>query len=325
MNEQGKELVTINRATALEVFSDAEQEPVKALLTELKELIESEKPTDISTNEGRKAVAAYAYRIAQTKTYLEGIGAELAKDAKELPKKIDANRKLLKDTLDEWRDEVRAPLTAYEAEQEAHKQAILNAIDALNPVDNWQSLTAAEAELLYNALNEVELDANFYEDYYHAAQEQKSLTLIIYLNRKGVAEKAEAEAAELNKLRAEAAERAEADRIENIKKEAAAKAVADEKARQAAEQKAKDDAAQKAQDDANREILRLTVEAENKAKAEADEKAAEAAREANRNHVKRLNNEALADLSITGLTLEQSKAVVTAIAKGLIRNVTIKY
>ena len=326
MNDQGKELVTINRATALDVFSDAEQTPAKKLLAELRVIIDAEKPTDITTNAGRKEVAAYAYRIAQTKTYLEGIGAELAKDAKELPKRIDASRKLLKDTLDAWRDEAREPLTNYEAEQEAQKQAILDCIDALKPVENWQALTAAEAEALYNQLKEsADLEPCVFGDYYHAAVEQQSLTLIIYLNRKAAAEKDEAEAAELTKLRAEAAERAEADRIESIKKEAAAKAVADEQARQASEQKAKDDAAQKAQDDANREILRLKVEAENKEKAIADEKAAEAAREANRNHVKAINNQAANDVAITGLTVEQSKAVIVAIAKGLVRNVTIKY
>ncbi|OCS62006.1 hypothetical protein BBZ50_02590 [Escherichia coli] len=47
---------------------------------------------DITTAKGRKEIASLAYKVAQTKTYLDGLGKDLVAELKEIPKLIDANR-----------------------------------------------------------------------------------------------------------------------------------------------------------------------------------------------------------------------------------------
>src|SRR3546814_10114176 len=79
---------------------------------------------DVQTKKGRDAIASIAYKVAKSKTYLDGVGKELTDSAKELPKKIDATRKLVRDTLDAWKDEVRTPLTEWEQAEESRVAAI---------------------------------------------------------------------------------------------------------------------------------------------------------------------------------------------------------
>ena len=72
---------------------------------------------DVSSASGRRDIASLAYKIAQSKTYLDGIGKDLVAEMKDLPRQIDASRKLAREYLDMLRDEIRAPLEMYEAEQ----------------------------------------------------------------------------------------------------------------------------------------------------------------------------------------------------------------
>lgn len=72
---------------------------------------------DITTAKGRKEIASLAYKVAQTKTYLDGLGKDLVAELKEIPKLIDANRKTVRDRLDELKAKARQPLTDYEEEQ----------------------------------------------------------------------------------------------------------------------------------------------------------------------------------------------------------------
>ena len=96
----------------------------RELITPLLEKIEhvaTKETFDVSTDKGRKAIASMAYRVAQSKTYIESHGKELAAELKELPKLVDSNRKYVKDFLDALKDKVRKPLDEWEAEQESIK------------------------------------------------------------------------------------------------------------------------------------------------------------------------------------------------------------
>lgn len=55
---------------------------------------------DISTRKGRDAIASMAYKVARSKTALDEVGKKLVADLKEVPKKIDAERKRVRDTLE---------------------------------------------------------------------------------------------------------------------------------------------------------------------------------------------------------------------------------
>lgn len=72
---------------------------------------------------GRDDQRALAYKVARTKTYLDGIGKELVTEYKAIPKKIDECRKYLRDNLDLVRDTIRQPVIQWEKEQEAIKAA----------------------------------------------------------------------------------------------------------------------------------------------------------------------------------------------------------
>jgi len=73
---------------------------------------------DVSTRKGREQIASVAAKVARSKTYLDGLGKEYVAELKRLPAQVDAERKAMRDLLDALRDEIRAPLTAWEAEEE---------------------------------------------------------------------------------------------------------------------------------------------------------------------------------------------------------------
>lgn len=77
---------------------------------------------------------------------------------------------------------------------------------------------------------------------------------------------------------------------------------------------------------AEREKLEA-IETERKRQAEAQEAERLEAerRENNKAHAKRINNEAMQDFIAAGLSEELARVAVIAIAKGVIRNIAIKY
>lgn len=72
---------------------------------------------DATTPEGRAEIKSLAYKIARSKTAIDDAGKTLVADLKTQSGKIDVLRKHARDTLDALKDEVRAPVTAWEAEQ----------------------------------------------------------------------------------------------------------------------------------------------------------------------------------------------------------------
>ena len=111
MNEQS--LIPIETINAVEVFTGT-------ALNELLEKIRAEVATivpDVSTVAGRKDVASTAYKVARSKTAIDDAGKELVAEWKAKSAEVDASRKKARDYLDKLRDEVRAPLDNWEAEQ----------------------------------------------------------------------------------------------------------------------------------------------------------------------------------------------------------------
>ena len=101
------DLVVIEKANAMTVFQSADQ--IEEILQKVEREVMSFVP-DITTAKGRKEIASLAYKVAQTKTYLDGLGKDLVAELKEIPKLIDANRKTVRDRLDELKAKARQPL-----------------------------------------------------------------------------------------------------------------------------------------------------------------------------------------------------------------------
>jgi hypothetical protein len=342
------ELVVIEKETALAVFSGPKG--LDPYLAKIKAEIDAFVP-DVSTKKGRDAVASIAYKVAKSKTYLDGVGKDLVADLKELPKKIDEHRKIMRETLDKWKDEVRKPLTDWEEAEErriaTHKEliAIFNSnaaeVEALDSGELAAQILFIEAKIIGAHLEEFEAEAARAKD---ACLSSLRVALDTRL-------KYEAEQAELMRLRAEAAEREQKEREARIAKEAeerakaqaeaaaqaereaVAKREADAKAaaeRRELELKLQAERAEREKAEANARTERVAKETEERIAREVAQKAAtEAAelakREVDMAHKAKINNAAASALVAGGLTQDAAKQVVILIANGVIPNVRISY
>lgn len=329
------ELAVIPQQDALHVFTAPDA--IEPLLIRIRGEIDAFVP-DVATVKGRKAIASMAFRVSQTKSYLEGVGKELADEQKSIPKKIDATRKRIRDTLDAWRDEVRAPLTAFEEAEErrvAEHRAIIDALGAA-PDPN---ATAAQMREWIADLEAQPVGENAEE---FAAEYATAKDAGLRLRRAALVEREryEAERAELTRLRQEAAEREAREREERIRREAIEQERARAEAEARAQQARAEEAAKAEREAAERRELQLRLDAEaaqrraaeteQRLRREAEEKEAReraeaARREANKKHRAAINRDAAAAFVAGGLTEDAARIAVTLIAQRAVPAVSISY
>lgn len=331
------DLVVLDQTNALSVFTTSGA--IDPLLDRVRKEIDAFKP-DISTATGRKAVASMAYRVARAKTYLDDAGKRVADQQKEIPKKIDATRKRIRDTLDAWRDEVREPLDKWEAAEAARVGGHKRRLEMLRIRETENSdLDVSELRITIADVEAIELD-DAWEEFVSEAALAKDRALASLRAALVVAEKREAEAAELARLRAEAVAREQKDREERIAREAAERAQREAEAKAAAAAKAAEDVARREREASERRELELKLaaeqaerraaEAEAKAKRDAEAKAAaEAAetarREADTAHRVKVNWAAMAALVAAGIGKESARRVIEMIATKQVPHVSIHY
>ncbi|MEH8200018.1 hypothetical protein Q7I36_01025 [Aeromonas veronii] len=350
MTEQAKtdtaqtQLVVIEPTTAVALFTEGQG--IAELLADIRQKATSLVP-DITTTKGRKEIAGVAYAVAKTKTYLEGFGKELTDKYKEIPKRIDANRKVLRDTLDALKEEVRAPLTQYEAAEEARVAALKDRMTAFADAKQATAeLPSTELEHYLQQIEAIAIDDSWEEMTAQAGVAKDAAVLHL----RTVIEKAkerEAQAAELEGLRQEAAAREQEDRERRIAEQAAAaEAQRQEQARLDAERREREaiEREQKARIDAEAAEL-ARQQAEENASRQAEEAAARAAeqerqrieqeqarkqqeddrRAADMEHRRTINNAILMDLM--GLGIDEGKAInlIKHIASNKIEHLSINY
>lgn len=270
-------LVVIEPTNALAVFTATDK--VDPILAAIKKAVADFTP-DVSTAKGRAEIASMAHKVSRSKTYLDGIGKDLVDQYKEIPKKIDANRKRIRDELDALKDEVRKPLTDWEEAEKARVQGIKDRIAVLSSLANAANGTPKEVIMAAITAAEItHIDDSFGEFATDAAKE-KDRVLSVLRPALFAREKYEAEAAELARLCEEAAKREQEDRDRKIAEAAAEKARRDAEEKAArekaeAERKAKEEreAAERrelelklAAEKAERERLQAIADAEAKAK-----------------------------------------------------------
>ena len=270
------DLIEIPKANALEVFS-ADQ-GLAPYMAKIRAEIDAFVP-DVSTKRGRDAIASIAHKVARSKTALDAVGKDLVAELKELPKKIDASRKQMRDTLDAWKDEVRAPLTAWEQAEEARQQRHQQGIEWFRlRADENRSLDAAELRASIAEVQARAVDASW-EEYEAEAHCVKARALESLTQALAAREKADAEQAELARLRAAEAEREQKEREERIAREAAERAQREAEAKAQAEREAVIRREQEAKAAAERRELELKLQAEQAEKAAAQAKADQIAAE----------------------------------------------
>ena len=255
-------LVTIEPTTALAVFTDKEK--ADAILAKIKKIV-AEFKGDVSTAKGRAEIASMAYKIARSKTYVEAERKKLADYHKELPKKIDATGKHFRDEFEKLQDEVRKPLTEWEEEEKARVQGIKDRIAHIKTPIPEDSSSEGIAHAIETIETEFEIDDTF-DEFKAEAQAAKNATLAKLYQMRGAALKREAEAAELARLREEAAKRAQEDRDRKIAEAAAEKAKRDAEEAAARERADAERKAKEEREAAERRELELKLSAEKAAR-----------------------------------------------------------
>jgi hypothetical protein len=285
-------------------------------------------PTEIETSAGRKAVAALAYKIARSKTFIEDRHKQLVGDRKRALAEIDAAWKYVREDLDALKAEVRKPLTDWEQKEEdrvaAHEQHISRLEESVRiKVDSTTTEIAARI-----ALVEAD-DVSRMEEFADRGQAAKEQALEYLRGWHGRSVLRDAEKAELDRLRVEKENRDRKERERNIAEQArkdaeasAARQVQEAKDAAARAEQAAEEVKAQAQRDQEAAVQRERERVSNERRqAEAEE----AKRESDRQHCAKINREVLAALVAGGVAEKVGKLVIQLIAKGQIPNVAIKY
>ncbi|EPY5145516.1 hypothetical protein ACXDR1_002012 [Klebsiella pneumoniae] len=318
------DLVVIEKKNAMAVFTNNDQlDPlIEAIEKEARSLV-----PDVTTKKGRDAIASMAHKVARSKTYIDNAGKYLVAELKALPKQIDESRRVVRERLDALKDEVRRPLTEWEAAQERIKaEEAMNALHAealaMNEEFNRQLAARIESDhemalLMNDAFDREQAEKKAEAERQRIAREEEIKRLAEEKAKREAAEQAQRE------IDAAAAREREAilakERAEREQREAAERAEREKQAAVEAERrKAHEEADRIRRESEQREQARLAEE-----KRKADE---QARREADVKHRKAVGVEVVkALMANTSLTRDQAIEVLTAVKDGRIPHTGISY
>ncbi|EPO2453674.1 cell envelope biogenesis protein TolA [Providencia rettgeri] len=310
------ELVVIEQATALDLFTAPEK--VNQMLAHIKTLAEEEQKEldgDLSVAKNRKAFASLAYKVTQTKTAIDKAGKLVVDDLKELPKKVDAARKLFRDELDLLSDDIRKPVTEYELEEKAREEA--EALKKKIEIDHEEALQMNELFDLRKAEEERQRIAREEEMKRQAAEQAR-------LEAERKAQQEIEAAAQREREAKEAAERAEREKQEAIQR-------AEQAAKEAKEKAERD--AKEAQERAERE-KQAAIEVERKKAHEAEQarlaeeerkRKEDAKRQEDKEHRRKYNQETLQALVSNGFNEKLATEFIKLVASNQIPHMTMNY
>jgi hypothetical protein len=222
MTEQAKtestSLVVIQPTDVRAFF--VESKNIDSILTEIETLANDFTP-DVTTLKGRKLIGSQAYAVARTKTFIDGLGKELVDAEKEIPKRIDATRKRVRDFCDELQARVRKPLTDYENAEKSRVAALDQRIAAIQELGAKATAESpsAEIQLWVSELAAIAIDGTWdeYQDRAQVAKEAAKVKLEAFLQTRL---QWEAQQAEIARLKEEREEQERLAREARIKEEA---------------------------------------------------------------------------------------------------------
>ncbi|NLG06046.1 MAG: hypothetical protein GX567_19795 [Clostridia bacterium] len=224
---------------------------------------------DATTPAGRDRIKSLAYKVTRTKTTIDAAGKQLVADEKKRLAAIDAERRRVWNELENLADEIRQPVTEYENREKTRVEAHKAAVEAIGNLDFFASQPTTDE--IAARLAEAEAVGVDHEEFTALATKAKDVVVGSLRAKLEASRKADAERAELERLRREAAEREQREREER----AAAKA------REEAEQKAREERERQAHESAEREArIKAEAEARERAAKEAAERAEREKREA---------------------------------------------
>lgn len=316
---------------------------VTPILTDLRSRIDAwlENGHSVETKAGRDAIRSFAHTVTKAKSKVAAVGKELADEQKLIPKKIDAARRVLDNTIEAWRDEIRQPLTDWEAAEKARVDKHTDSIAAI--AQAAVIVSDAPAETIRIQLADVEaipLTNEHCQEFlgeYAIAKEDAIAALRKLLAKR---EKEEQDAADLARLRAAEEERQRQAEAERLRKEGEERARLEAEADARAEKERADrmladerSAAEKrerelieAKEEAERRATEAAAEERRKLEAEQERQANEQRRrEADAAHRAEVNRAALTAFVAGGIDEATAKLAIKLIVTGQIPNIQINY
>ena len=187
---------------------------------------------DLKTRKGRERIASLSATVSKRKASVEKPGRDYLRHIKMLPKVVEDELREFVSTMNTLRDEIRQPLTDWEATEQARKDRHVDAVQSIH--DFCLDLSDINAAVLLESIASVEAIrmGDQWEEFEAEAARAKDSTLIALRAALIKREQYEAEQAELARLRAEKEAQAQRDREAEIARQSA------EKANQEAERRA---------------------------------------------------------------------------------------
>ena len=309
-----KELMLINQEKLDVTVLFTESDSLDRVLKDIKNRVTSI-VLDTSTAKGRKEIASLAYKVSQSKTWLDKCRKTLVEEWKEKAKKVDSSGKKARDFLDKLRDEVRLPLTEWEEAEEARKR---KEIEAIQYAADWkEAIKEDEVFTLRKQLAIIEEERIAKERVEREEEERKQ--------REAEREEREKKIAEEAKMRAEkeAERRIEAARIAAAEKIAIERLRAEQEAQRAELKRLSDIKELERKAEAEKQtIIQAQKEKEQK---EAERIRDEEKRQVNKEHQRVINASAKASLVSIGISDSLAESIIKAIALGEIKGVRMVY
>lgn len=287
---------------------------------------------DLSTAKGIKEVKSNVYSLRRSKSYFDGVGKDYVSQIKNQAKVVDDVRKKFRDAIDERIEKIMKPVNEIEEAERKRIEALEDRVSEFERLSfsehSPEGITSDELKANLDKVKAIKPDESF-EEYQPRAAEVKLKAIERLEGLVAIAEKNEAQQAELERLREEKRqaeikareeaireeERLEAERKAKAEKEAHEKALKEAEARaEAAKKQAKLDAERAAQAERERAEAQRQAEEDAKRKREEDQK-----------HRKKINNEALKAFVDGGIDEETAKQVIRLIACREIPHVQINY
>lgn len=297
------------------LFVEGGLDPYKEMVKEAYEYVKSLN-LDMNNPDDRKALNSWSRKFGSLSSRVTKLGVADRSGYEEAKKKSKAVEKDFTELVDSCKANLRAPLDEWIEKDKARVQALEDRVKQITELGMAKMVPAPKLESSQykermDALNSIEVDESF-EELLPEAEEEYVLAKrnLEALYKQAVEE--EKEKAELEELRRQ---KAKAEREKEVKEAA-------ERARKEAEEKA-----EKEKREAIEKVEREAREKAEKLEAERKAKEAEAKRRAeDEEHQRKINNEALASM-VAAVPIEESvaKRVLSAIAKGNIKNVSINY
>lgn len=330
-NEENALLVQLEPTSARDFFTDAAK--VGEVINKIRSIATNDN-FDAATAKGRAEIKSLAYKIKRSKTYLDEAGKDLVSELKELPKLIDSNRKTIRDELDAIHDQVRKPLTDWEEaearkireQKEAEERAEIARAKILDITQIPLAYINAPSAKIRAAIGTMEVSELVVDSFGDLFEEARVAKVQAIEKLRQMAEAAEV----VEKHQQEERDRLIAEQAVAREREAAKQAIIEanmaahraEAERKAAEQRAIDA-------EANRKAAEIKAADDERQRIKAEQEAvrrAEEARARDVEHKGRIHREAVACLTVhAGITDDQAKAVVVAIAKRQIPHISINY